>query len=68
MKILRKRFSGIDDAPLQESLKNLRAATKPSGVITKKSVDANVKFLKEAGLLKTDVPWTAVATNDYLPK
>jgi ABC-type nitrate/sulfonate/bicarbonate transport system substrate-binding protein len=66
--ILRKYWSGVDDKPLKECLVNMRAAIRPDGRITKKSVDANVRFLKETGLLKTDVPWTAVATNEFLPK
>jgi hypothetical protein len=65
---MRTRFSGTDDEPLLESLRNLRASLRPDGMITQKSMDANVKFLREAGLLKTNIPWTAVATNEFLPK
>jgi NitT/TauT family transport system substrate-binding protein len=68
LKIIRKRFSGYEKEPVLEALTNLRAATEPSGVITKRAVEAHINFLREAGLLKTNVPWTAVTTNEFLPK
>jgi NitT/TauT family transport system substrate-binding protein len=68
MPILRKNFGGVSDEVLLESLQNTRSAIDPTGRITKQSVDAHVKFLKSAGLLKGDVPWDAVVTNEYLPQ
>jgi NitT/TauT family transport system substrate-binding protein len=65
--ILRKNFSGVPDEVLLESLSNTRHAVDPSGRISKNSVDAHVKFLKSAGLLKNDIPWEAVVSNEYLP-
>lgn len=66
--ILRKNFGGVPDQVLLESLKNTRAAIDPTGRISKRSVDAHVEFLKQAGLLQKDIPWDAVVSNDYLPK
>lgn len=68
MPILRNRFKGVPDEVLREALANTRAATDPTGRMTQKGLEANVKFLKEAGALKTDIPWTAVVTNEHLPR
>lgn len=68
MEILKARFKAVPDDVLKASLVNTRSAVDPTGRINQKGVDANVKFLKEAGLLKSDIPWTAVTTNEYLPK
>ena len=66
--ILKKNFGGVSDEVLLESLTNTRKAVDPTGRISKKSVDAHVSFLKSAGLLKGDIPWEAVVSNEYLPK
>jgi NitT/TauT family transport system substrate-binding protein len=66
--ILRKRFGGVPDEVLLESLKNTRSAIEPTGRISQLSVEAHIKFLKDAGLLQKDIPWSAVVSNDYLPK
>ncbi len=66
--ILRKNFGGAPDNVLLELLTNTRNAIDPTGRISKASVDAHIKFLKSAGLLKNDIPWQAVISNEYLPK
>ena len=68
MPVLRNRFKGAADAVLRGSPKNVRAAVEPTGRISPKSVEAHLKFVKADGLLKTDVPWATLVSNDYLPK
>jgi ABC-type nitrate/sulfonate/bicarbonate transport system substrate-binding protein len=68
MVVLRNRFKGVPDAVLRESVKNVRTAVEPTGRISARSVEAHLKFIKAAGLLKTDVPWHELVANDYLPK
>ena len=66
--ILQKRFGGVPDEVLLQSLKNTRSAMARTWRISQRSVDAHVKFLKDAGLLTKDIPWNAVVTNEYLPR
>lgn len=66
--ILKARFSGVPDVVLLQSLANSRAAIEPSGRISEASIEAHIKFLREAGLLSKDVPWNEVISNEYLPK
>ncbi len=68
MVVLRNRFKGVPDAVLRESLKNVRGAVEPTGRISPRSVEAHLKFVKAAGLLKMDIPWNELVTNEYLPK
>jgi len=66
---LRERFSGIPDDVMIKMLDNNRASYKRDGITTKTSIDKAAAFLKDSGILKSDVPdWTAIATNQYLPQ
>ncbi len=67
MRILKRRFPDVPEDVLRVALRNVRSAVEPTGRISQKAVEAVVAFLREAGLLKTDVPWTAVTTNEFLP-
>lgn len=65
LEILRKRFPGIEDAILIESIKNTIAAIEPSGCITPAALSSAVKFMRDVGAINNDVPFNAVVDNSF---
>jgi len=66
---LRERFSGIPDDVMVKMLDNNRSSYKRDGVTTKTSIEKAAAFLKDSGVLKSNVPdWQSIATNQYLPQ
>jgi NitT/TauT family transport system substrate-binding protein len=65
---LRARFSGVPDALLSQILDSLKPAFRRDGMITEAAVDKAAKFLRDTGVISAQIPWEAVASNDYLPK
>jgi NitT/TauT family transport system substrate-binding protein len=65
---MRARFTGVPDALLTEILDSLKPAFRRDGIITEAAVDKAAKFLRDTGVITAQIPWQAVATNDYLPK
>jgi hypothetical protein len=65
---LRARFSGVPDALLSQIIDSLKPAFRRDGLITEAAVDKAAKFLRDTGVITAQIPWQAVATNDYLPK
>ncbi len=65
--MLKPRFGTLDDKTLLESVANVKLGIVPDGCITRDSVDTAAAFLKRTGALTSDVPWTSVADNSFLP-
>jgi NitT/TauT family transport system substrate-binding protein len=66
--VMRARFSGVPDALLTQILDSLKPAFKRNGEVTEAAVDKASKFLRDTGVINTQIPWQAVATTDYMPK
>lgn len=65
---LHKRFGGVSDALLAETLTNVKAAFNRGGVISPTAVANAASFLVEVGAVKVAAPPDKVSTNEYLPK
>jgi ABC-type nitrate/sulfonate/bicarbonate transport system substrate-binding protein len=65
---LRKRFGGVSDALLAETLTNVKPAFNKGGVIAPSTVDNAAKFLVDLGAVKVAAPFDKIATNEFLPK
>lgn len=65
--VLKKRFEAVDTKVLLDSMANVRAAIVPSGCISPRSLQAAADFMKRVDQLKTDVPFSAVVDNSFLP-
>jgi len=63
--ILRARFTGQSDEILVAALDTNRPTYKRDGLLTQEAVDKAAKFLRDAGIVKADIPWDAVATNEF---
>jgi NitT/TauT family transport system substrate-binding protein len=66
--LLQKHFSGISDQLMLQILDKMRPAYKADGKITATSVEKAGKFLIDAGVVKGQVPWDKVTSNEYLPR
>jgi NitT/TauT family transport system substrate-binding protein len=66
---IRKHFPGVPDDVALVMLENNKPAYKADGFTTQRSVERSAAFLKDAGVLKSSaVDWTAIVSNQYLPK
>jgi ABC-type nitrate/sulfonate/bicarbonate transport system substrate-binding protein len=65
--LLRKRFSGVEDSMLVETLDNLKPIFRRDGKVTPESLAKATKFLIDSGAITNGAPWNAIATYDYLP-
>ena len=64
---LKRQFSGLDDQTLLAAFHNVAASYSKTGRFSESSFGAAAQFLRDTDMLKGDIPWTAVTTNDYLP-
>jgi ABC-type nitrate/sulfonate/bicarbonate transport system substrate-binding protein len=66
--LLRKRFTGVEDDMLVQTLENLKPIFRRDGRVTPESLAKATKFLIDSGAIKSGAPWDAIASYDYLPK
>jgi NitT/TauT family transport system substrate-binding protein len=66
--LLRKRFAGVDDEMLTQTLDNLKPMFRRDGKVTPESLAKATKFLIDSDAIKSGAPWEAIASYDYLPK
>jgi NitT/TauT family transport system substrate-binding protein len=66
--VAKKRFGAVADKTLAEALQNVLPAYSQNGVTTEKGFEAAENFLKSTGMLKGNVPFSAVVDNAYLPR
>jgi ABC-type nitrate/sulfonate/bicarbonate transport system substrate-binding protein len=66
--LLRKRFTGVEDDMLVQTLENLKPIFRRDGRVTPESLAKATKFLVDSGAIKAGAPWDAIASYDYLPK
>jgi len=66
--LLRKRFTGVEDDMLVQTLENLKPIFRRDGRVTPDSLAKATKFLIDSGAIKSGAPWDAIASYEYLPK
>ena len=66
--LLRKRFTGVEDDMLVQTLENLKPIFRRDGRVTADSLAKATKFLIDSGAIKSGAPWDAIASYEYLPK
>jgi NitT/TauT family transport system substrate-binding protein len=66
--VLKKNFSGTPDDILLAAMKGMRPIFTRDARITEESVNKAAKFLIQTGVVTKTPPWTAIATNEYLPR
>ena len=66
--VLKKNFSGAPDDILLAAMKGMRPIFTRDARITEESVNKAAKFLVQTGVVTKTPPWTAIATNEYLPR
>ncbi len=57
----------LDVADVAKQYAAMKDGIPPTGCMTQKGVEANVKLYQAAGLLKQDIKWSDLATNEFLP-
>ena len=55
--LLRKRFTGVEDDMLVQTLENLKPIFRRDGKVTPESLAKATKFLIDSGAIKTGAPW-----------
>ncbi len=65
---LHKRFGGVSDALLAETLTNVKPAFNRGGTLSPTAVDKAAAFLLDVGAIKVAAPFDRVTTNEYLPR
>ena len=66
--VLKKNFSGAPDDILLAAMKSIRPIFKRDARITEESVNKAAQFMMQTGVV-TKVPvWSAVASNEFLPR
>ena len=66
--LLRKRFTGVEDDMLVQTLENLKPIFRRDGRVTPDSLAKATKFLIDSGAIKSGAPWDAIASYEYVPK
>jgi NitT/TauT family transport system substrate-binding protein len=66
--LLRKRFSGVEDAMLVSILETLKPMFRRDGKVTPESLQKAVKFMIDSGAITNGAPWDKIATYEYLPR
>ena len=68
MAVLKKNFSGAPDDMLLAAMKNMRPIFTRDARITEESVNKAGRFMLQTGVVSTVPVWTAVASNEFLPR
>lgn len=66
--VLKKNFSGTPDHILLAAMKSMRPIFKRDARITEESVNKAARFLMQTGVVTRAPVWSAIATNEFLPK
>jgi NitT/TauT family transport system substrate-binding protein len=66
--VLKKNFSGAPDDMLLGAMKNMRPIFKRDASITEESVNKAANFMVATGVVTKTPAWTAISSNEFLPK